>query len=147
MSVSGTFRITAEALGGRRTLGRTIVTRRGLMDAVRAGLPYPSLDSLVGLLGVSRQQLLRWLALPERTIARRSSGQRLRPDESDRLMRVARLLALGGTIFGSTESAAAWMRTPNRALGGEIPLSLLDTDLGCREVEDALGKMEHGVFS
>jgi putative toxin-antitoxin system antitoxin component (TIGR02293 family) len=50
-------------------------------------------------------------------------------------------------VLGSTDKAARWLHTENRALGGQTPLALLDTDLGTRQVEEVLGRIEHGVFS
>ena len=56
----------------------------------------------------------------------------------DRLVRVARILASAEKTLGGLEKAALWLRRPNRALGGEVPLSLLDTEVGEQLVEDAL---------
>ena len=42
-------------------------------------------------------------------------------------------------ILGGQEQASRWLHTQNRALGGQTPLDLLDTDLGSRQVEDVLG--------
>jgi len=50
-------------------------------------------------------------------------------------------------MIGDQEKAIAWLGTPNRALGGERPLELLDTDLGTRMVEDILGRIAYGVYS
>ena len=77
----------------------------------------------------------------------RSSGARLRPDESDRLFRVARIAALAEESLGGRDRAARWLKRPNRALGNAIPLQHLDTDLGSRQVEDVLGRISHGVYS
>jgi hypothetical protein len=33
----------------------------------------------------------------------------------------------------------------HRALNGEAPLQLLDTDVGARQVEDVLGRLEYGM--
>lgn len=87
------------------------------------------------------------LAIPLRTLTRRKAERRLRPEESDRLVRLARILAQAVDVLGSTEKASQWLQRPNRALGGETPLSLLDTDLGSRQVEEVLGRIEHGVYS
>jgi uncharacterized protein (DUF2384 family) len=40
-----------------------------------------------------------------------------------------------------------WLRSPNRALGGESPLALSKTEVGAREVENLIGRLEHGVFT
>jgi putative toxin-antitoxin system antitoxin component (TIGR02293 family) len=50
-------------------------------------------------------------------------------------------------MIGNAEKAAQWLRTPNRALGGEVPIDQLDTDLGSKEVENILGRIAYGVYS
>jgi uncharacterized protein (DUF2384 family) len=41
----------------------------------------------------------------------------------------------------------AWLRHPNRALGGAAPLQYLSTDLGARRVEATLSHIEWGDLS
>jgi putative toxin-antitoxin system antitoxin component (TIGR02293 family) len=47
--------------------------------------------------------------------------------------------------LGSEEKAARWLRRPNRALGNQAPLDLMDSDIGTRQVEEVLGRIEHGI--
>jgi putative toxin-antitoxin system antitoxin component (TIGR02293 family) len=96
--------------------------------------------------GLSREETSQALDLPPRTLARRKQEQRLRSDESDRLFRLVRVAAQATETLGD-ESGKQWLHTPNRALGGQRPLELLDTDIGSRQVEEVLGRIEHGVFS
>jgi len=96
---------------------------------------------------IDLKSLAAVLGIPERTLARRKQQRRLRPDESDRLFRVARIVALADETLGGRERAARWLQRPNRALGNAIPLHHLDTELGARQVEDALGRISHGVYS
>jgi uncharacterized protein (DUF2384 family) len=76
-----------------------------------------------------------------------ASPARLTPEESDVVIRTARTLAKAIDILGDREKAAHWLTTPNRALGGEIPISLLDTSAGAHEVETVLDRIEYGVYS
>ena len=87
------------------------------------------------------------LRLPERTLARRKTERRLRPDESDRLMRIGRIATLAEVTLGTREKAASWLKRNNRALANHTPLERLDTDLGAREVEDLLLRIAAGVYS
>jgi putative toxin-antitoxin system antitoxin component (TIGR02293 family) len=80
-------------------------------------------------------------------MTRRKNERRLGPAESDRLVRVARILAQASEVLGNTENASTWLQRPNRALGDESPITLLDTDLGSRQIEEVLGRIEHGVYS
>jgi len=71
----------------------------------------------------------------------------LAADESDRLYRFSRVLAHAEKVLGTRANATQWLHRPNRALNGIPPLTLLDTDIGATEVDDVLGRLEHGVFS
>jgi putative toxin-antitoxin system antitoxin component (TIGR02293 family) len=78
---------------------------------------------------------------------RKESG-RLKADESDRVLRAARLMHKAAALFNDNPAAAKmWMTTPQRGLGGAVPLDLAGTEVGAREVEDALGRIEDGVFA
>lgn len=136
-----------ESLGGARTLRREISSSDELREQVRAGLPFSSLESLGDRFDLGREDLSAALHLPLRTIARRKRERRLRADESDRLVRLARVLSHTATVFGDPSRASLWLHRENRALGGARPLDLLDTDIGARQVEDVLGRIEHGIPS
>ena len=114
---------------------------------MRKGLPFSALEEVMARFRLGRQQVSAVLHLPERTLARRKREQRLSPDESDRLVRLGRVAAQAEETLGSAERAAAWLNRPNRGLGGEAPLDSLDTDLGAREVEAVLGRLEYGAYS
>ncbi|MCP5114420.1 MAG: DUF2384 domain-containing protein [bacterium] len=136
-----------EILGGRRTLGRRLSSEGDLIGAVRAGLPYAAFQSLADLLMLSADTVSSSIGLGKTTLARRKAQGRLSADESDRVLRFARVGASAVDVFGDPAAASAWLRKRNRALGGATPLSLMDTDLGARQVERVLGRIEHGVFS
>jgi putative toxin-antitoxin system antitoxin component (TIGR02293 family) len=72
---------------------------------------------------------------------------RRRQVKADRLFRLARIAAQASAALGSEEKASHWLHAANHALGGGAPLELLDTDLGARQVEELLGRIEHGVNS
>jgi putative toxin-antitoxin system antitoxin component (TIGR02293 family) len=134
-------------LGGRRAVRSGGQDLDKLRLRLRKGLPYDSVVALSKAYKIDLKGLAVVLAIPERTLARRKQDKRLRPDESDRLFRVARIAALAEEAFGAREKAARWLHRPNRALGNAIPLHHLDTELGAREVEDVLGRIAHGVYS
>ena len=85
------------------------------------------------------------IVLPRKTLANRRKLDTLTPEQSDRLLRVARVIAAAEETFGSREKAGTWLRRPTSALTGESPLDLLDTDEGAREVETLLGRIAHGI--
>lgn len=135
-----------DVLGGPRVL-KKVRTEEELRERLREGLPYEAFDALRLAFGLSLSDLGAVLAVPERTLARRKLQRRLRPDESDRLFRLARIAAFAVAVLGSREKASAWLHEPNRALGNDAPVARLDTDLGSRQVEAVLGRIAHGVYS
>ncbi len=139
--------VIVEALGGRATLERRVESSADLSAHIRAGLPYAALESVMAKFDLRREEISSALHLPARTFARRKLERRLSPDESDRLFRLVRIAAQAVQVLGSEERASLWLRRPNRALGGEPPIEILDTDLGTRQVEEVLGRIEHGVYS
>ncbi|MEO6066558.1 MAG: antitoxin Xre/MbcA/ParS toxin-binding domain-containing protein [Gemmatimonadales bacterium] len=140
----------AAKLGGRRILRREVGTEIELAEVVRAGLPAKALDHLLAEFSkfVSRQTEVFRVVGSARTLQRkRSRGTRLSAEESDRLARLARMLVRAESALGLPERAGPWLVTPNRALGGRSPLSLLDSDAGTLAVDQVLGRIEHGVYS
>lgn len=118
-----------------------------LRDAVRQGLPFSALEELTRQLEISPQQCSAVLGIPPRTVARRKEARQLNPQESDRLYRVARAASQAVAVLGSLDKARLWLKAPNRALGGDRPLDLLDTEIGARQVEDILLRLNYGIFS
>jgi putative toxin-antitoxin system antitoxin component (TIGR02293 family) len=136
-----------DVLGGKAVFRERAATYQAVIDRARSGLPYAALEAIAKGFGVPQEDLVRVLRLPPRTLARRKKARRLSADESDRLLRLARVAARAEEVLGSPERAGAWLRGTVRALGGVRPLDLLDTDLGAQEVERILGRIEHGVYS
>ena len=136
-----------EALGGQETLREGLTTSLDLTASVRRGLPFAALESLMRKFRLGRDEISSTLRLPQRTLARRRLERRLSPEESDRLVRLARIAAMALAVTGTEEKASKWLHRPNRSLGGETPLGLLDTDLGAHEVEAVLGRIDQGVYS
>ena len=135
-----------QALGGSGVL-KKVRTEEDLRERLREGLPYEAFEALSVGFRLSLRDLSTVLGVPERTLARRKLQRRLRPDESDRLVRLARIAAYAEEVLGGRDKAADWLRTPNRALGTEPPVARLDTDLGTRQIEAVLGRISHGVYS
>jgi putative toxin-antitoxin system antitoxin component (TIGR02293 family) len=136
------------ALGGRKVFGKAVKNPADLARLVRNGLPANSVTALAEKLHLSNSVLSRTLGIPQRTLTRRlTEGTPLTPAESDRTVRMARVYANAIEMLGGEEIAIQWLGTPNRALGGERPLDLLDTLTGVRMVDDILGRIAYGVYS
>lgn len=81
-----------------------------------------------------------------RTLPRRIKEGSPNSAESANLVRLTRVLAKAAGTFEDLDIALDWMKSPNAALAGATPLSLMDTDAGAENVMDTLGRIEHGVF-
>lgn len=117
-----------------------------LRTSVQNGLPYSVFEEVQKGIDLPQSQLADILGIPARTITRRKEQNRFTSIESDRLYRVVRILAFTIDTLGSVEKARTWLKNPNRGLGGEIPLTYLDTDIGSRQVEDVLLRIRYGIY-
>ena len=135
-------------LGGTSIFPHPIVNSSDLVEQVRAGLPASTVTVLAEKLSMHRSQVAERLNIPARTLSRRmASSQRLTHDESDRAMRMARVVALAREVLGADDKASRWMVAPNRALGGDRPFDRLDTELGVRSAEEILYAIAYGMYS
>jgi putative toxin-antitoxin system antitoxin component (TIGR02293 family) len=140
------LRAVVKELGGERILGRPLGTDSDLREAIREGFPHAVLQQVMRASGLTLQELATALDLSSRSLQRRRRG-RLARFESDRIYRMARLLALARETLGESERAIRWLKRANRALGGLAPLAAIDTELGARQVEDILGRIAFGGIS
>ncbi|PYK78472.1 MAG: hypothetical protein DME38_10650 [Verrucomicrobia bacterium] len=105
------------------------------MTSLQKALDLP-LATIATVLGMSRA-----------TLHRRKIQGKIDQDESERLMRYQRLLKKAEDVFGDVESARTWMTTKQSGLGKAVPLDFARTEIGAREVENLLGRIEYGVYS
>jgi putative toxin-antitoxin system antitoxin component (TIGR02293 family) len=119
-----------------------------LLAKVQAGLPYRAIEHLQRNLDLPMSRVAEVVDIRPRTLSRRKEEGRLEPDESDRLLRASRVFGRTLELFeADVAEARAWLGRPQRALGDTVPLDLLRTELGAREVEDLIGRLEQGVFA
>jgi len=117
------------------------------VSKVQAGLHFRELEALRQDLGLPLDQLSEKLGISRATMHRRKAAGRLGPDESDRVARFERLLKQAATVFGDNDRARQWLNFPQYGLGGAVPLDYARTEVGAREVENLLGRIEYGVYS
>lgn len=118
-----------------------------VIDRVRDGLPMAEFQLTREMLGLTEDRLAGLLGMSRATLHRRKKSGHLDRAESDRLVRYARLLARAASALGGAGNARSWLAAPAIAFHGECPLDFADTEVGAREVEALLGRLEHGVFS
>ncbi len=120
-------------------------TQTEMLRIVEERLPLSVINRLISL-GLQRSEIDA-VVIPLRTLQhRRSRREKLTVEESDRVLRVIRVLSLTECVYGSRERALAWLRNPNTRLDGRTPLSLLNTDTGARIVEELLIQIDEGMF-
>jgi putative toxin-antitoxin system antitoxin component (TIGR02293 family) len=141
------WQAVVKQLGGKSALGRRLSTDSDLREAIREGFPHAVLDKLMQFSGLTLKELAEALDLSARSLQRRRRSGRLARFESDRLYRLARIVALAQQSLGSHERAMRWLKRGNRALAGVAPIAALDTELGSRQVENVLGRIAYGGIS
>lgn len=135
----------AEILGGPAVLRVEIGSLMELRAAVERGLPVRSLHLAVRRITTSRKDAagLTHSIVPRTTLHRRTT--RLSKAESERLERLARMTALAEEVWEDADHAHEFLLSEQPQLGGQRPVDLTGTDVGTREVEDLLFKMEYSL--
>jgi putative toxin-antitoxin system antitoxin component (TIGR02293 family) len=136
-----------DELGGEAVLGRRLNRDVDLQAAIREGFPQKVIEELMEAADLSIKELAACLDLSPRSLQRRRREGRLARYESDRIYRLARIVALAKSSLGGRNAAVRWLKRPNRALGGKAPLAVIDTELGARAVENVLGRIAFGGVS
>lgn len=119
-----------------------------VVKAVKKGFPWKAFERLAHNMDLPQELIADMIGVPRRTLARRKADNRFQPDESDRLLRIARVFAKTLRLFdGDRDAATEWLTEINRALGDVAPLDYAATEVGAVEVEHLIGRIEHGVYS
>ena len=105
-------------------LPSAMASPRQTIEAIRDGLPAEAFDWLKSELGLTVGELARVVHVSRRTISRRKKEGTLKPDESERVLRLIRLYQRAAEVLGGRDEARAWMQEPNFALGDDIPFIL-----------------------
>ncbi|MDN5752521.1 MAG: DUF2384 domain-containing protein [Nitrosospira sp.] len=120
-------------------------TEMNVVKLVRERLPVRVVD-LFFAEGITQQEVNK-LVTPRRTLThRRAKAERLTIDESDRVVRLARVIAQSESVFDDKDKAMRWLRRPMKRFEGRTPIEMLDTDVGSRLVEEALVQIDEGYF-
>lgn len=132
-------------LGGKSALGVEIASEADLARVVSHRIPLRAL-AYVQRNGFFSAAELQHFVIPARTRRHRQvKKERLTIDESDRLVRLARIQALAEDVFADSVKANRWLREPLGELSGTPPLELAQTEVGARVVEQILAKIDWGA--
>lgn len=110
------------------------------------GLPLSSLDELAAM-GFTAAELGALVINPRTLRHRRSRNEMLSLEEADRAVRLARIFRQAEEVYGDRPRAWDWLRTPNASLEHHVPVMLLQTETGARIVEEALTRIDEGIFT
>jgi putative toxin-antitoxin system antitoxin component (TIGR02293 family) len=135
-------------LGGREVLGMQPQTIADWEAIIQQGMPMRSVEVLKECIAISDSQLAALLGISEKTLSRaRAVKGKLDSVASDRLFRVARVVALASEVLEDDTAGVNWLKRAQMGLGGRVPLAMLTTDPGRDQVEKLLLRIEHGVYS
>ena len=121
-----------------------------LAKKIETGLPAMWINHLKKVLELTNSQIADTLGISGKTLERirtNPASNKLNEVTSDRLYRMLYIFFKTVTTLEDTEEARIWLKTPQFGLGNEIPIDLLKTEAGTREIESLLGRIEHGVYS
>ncbi|HLZ66232.1 MAG TPA: antitoxin Xre/MbcA/ParS toxin-binding domain-containing protein [Aliidongia sp.] len=135
---------TLEIVGGATVVGENVTAAMDVVRLVRSGLPVGTVQFVLDSGRLTLAEIDR-IVMPRKTLENRRKLGTLTPEQSDRLLRVARVLAAAEDTFGGQNKAGTWLRRPTTSLMDQRPLDLLDTDEGARAVETLLGRIDHGI--
>jgi len=118
------------------------------VDIVKSGLPIAAVSRLAETSGLTLERIKQVARISEGSFSRRKQTGRLSQDESERLFRVGHVFERAVALHdGDRDGARHWLESPIPSLGNQRPLELAQTEPGAREVEDLIGRIEHGVVS
>ena|ERR1700736_841970 len=127
--------------------GQTLASVQQQIGTIQAGLSFHAVENLQKALNLPLEKIATFLGMSRATLHRRKTRGKIASAESEKLIRYQRLLEKAREVFGDAESARNWLTQPQRGLGGAKPIEFAKTELGAREVENLLGRIEYGVYS
>ena len=124
----------------------TDLDEMAVVKLVSERLPVNVIDKFIAE-GITQQEIDRLIA-PRRTQThRRANSEPMTVDESDRAVRIARVVAKAESVFDNKQKSLHWLHQPMKRFEGRSPLDMLDTDVGSRLVEEALVRIDEGFFA
>lgn len=114
---------------------------------IREGIRKQSMQNLMEVTGITAIEMSVLVRTSDRTLRRYTAQQKLNPEQSERLIELARLYSRGEEVFGSLDSFKEWMDSTVMALGNKKPKTFLDTSLGIDMLINELGRIEYGIFA
>jgi putative toxin-antitoxin system antitoxin component (TIGR02293 family) len=138
--------ITLLGMGSLSTFSK-VSTTTDFISVIRNGVPKKALDNLLDNTGITIPEISRIIRTSDRTLRRYTATQKLNPEQSERVIELAKLYSRGEEVFNNMEAFKDWMNSTVMALGSKKPKEFLDTSIGIDLLMNELGKIEHGIFA
>jgi putative toxin-antitoxin system antitoxin component (TIGR02293 family) len=127
-------------------IGITPTSDFHLAELVEGGLPLASLTHLRER-GLTAGELSDIVISPRTLKHRKARNEPLSKEETDRAVRVARILSMADDVFHNPDKALLWLRSPDDRLASRTPLDMLHTESGGRLVESMLWQLDEGIYT
>ena len=114
---------------------------------IQAGLSFRAVRNLQTALGLPLEKIATFLGMSRATLHRRKAQGKIARNESEKLVRYQRLVKKAEEVFDDSVAAREWLTQPQPGLGNAKPVEFARTEIGAREVENLLGRIEYGVYS
>ncbi len=131
----------------KRTMTKRSNSNFAYIKIIKRGLKGRSVNSFIEHSSLTKKQVSRMINISERTLQRNSPDKTINTNSSERLIKLTRLFYKGISVFNKKEKFITWLNRPNRSLDNQLPIELIETNMGIDLVIDELLKIEHGVFS
>lgn len=135
----------SEVMGGKKLFNSRISSMLELHERIEKGLPKIVLKNIYAHITDSPSEALKMIyqLIPEATYKRRQTL--LKPEESERAERVARVIATAEYVWDDKIAARTFLTTPHGALSGKKPIDLARSELGARHIEEMLWQIYYGL--
>lgn len=127
-------------------IGITPTSDFHLAEIVEGGLPLAAL-TLLRERGLTATELSDIVISPRTLKHRKARNEPLSQEETDRAVRVARIVSLAEDVFQNPNKALLWLRSPDDRLADRTPLNMLHTESGGRLVESMLWQLDEGIYT
>jgi putative toxin-antitoxin system antitoxin component (TIGR02293 family) len=117
------------------------------MEMVKTGLTKKDIEMLKQKASLDYDDLAYLLSVTRATLINKKGDEKFSPVLSERVIAIADIYSYGLEIFEDSELLNDWIIQSNRALGGNTPFSLMNTQFGREEVRNIIGRIAYGVYS
>ncbi|MCW4629427.1 MULTISPECIES: MbcA/ParS/Xre antitoxin family protein [Marinomonas] len=121
-----------------------IMSPIGYFSIVRSRVSGDQLKAITDFIG-EKELIARSIGTTS-NLSKRYQTKRLSSAATDNLIDLLRVYIQAAKIYESIDLAKEWMRSSIPALGGEIPVNMIDSHSGREVVRQVLRRMEFGEY-